>query len=56
MYGQVSDAYKIPVGKHEGKKPLRTYKDRWENMIKMDVKQVRYEIMNCIIWLGIGTM
>jgi hypothetical protein len=36
------------VGKPEGKRPLRTPKHRWENNIKMYVKEMGFEGMDWI--------
>jgi hypothetical protein len=33
------DAYKIPVGKSEGKRRLRRHRHRWEDNIKMEIGQ-----------------
>jgi hypothetical protein len=33
--------YKILVGKPEGKRSFRTYKHRWEDNTKMDLKDIR---------------
>jgi len=36
------------VGKSEGKRPLRRPRLRWEDNIKMDLQEVRYEGMDWI--------
>jgi hypothetical protein len=33
-------AYRILVGKPEGKRPLRRPRHRWENNIKMDLREI----------------
>jgi len=33
--------YRVLVGKHEGKKPLRRLRQKWEDNIKMDIQEVR---------------
>ena len=33
-------AYRVPVGKHEGRRPLRRPRRRWEDNIKMDLRVV----------------
>ena len=38
-------AYKILVGKSEGKERLRMLRRRWEN-IKMDFKQIKFDIVD----------
>jgi hypothetical protein len=32
--------YKVLVGKPEGKRPLRRSRRRWENRIRMDIKEI----------------
>jgi hypothetical protein len=43
--------YRVLVGKTEGKRPLGRPRRRWENNIKMDLKEVRWSV----VWLKIGT-
>jgi hypothetical protein len=38
--GDMGNAYKIVVGKSEGKRPLGRPVHRWENNIKMDLKAI----------------
>jgi hypothetical protein len=38
-YGEVRDAYRILVGKPEGKRPLLTSRRRCEDDIKMELKE-----------------
>jgi hypothetical protein len=40
------NAYKIVVGKHEGMRPLQRPRRRWEDNIRMDLKE--------IVWGGCG--
>jgi hypothetical protein len=40
MNGEKMNAYKILVGKPEGKKPLRRPRRRWEDNIRMDVREI----------------
>jgi hypothetical protein len=37
--GEVRNAYKILVGKPEGKRPLGRPRHRWENNIKTDLRE-----------------
>jgi hypothetical protein len=37
--GQMKNAYKILSGKPEGKRPLRRPKRKWEDIIRMDLKE-----------------
>jgi hypothetical protein len=39
--GQMKNAYKISVRNPENKKPLGRLRYKWENNIKMDLKDVR---------------
>jgi hypothetical protein len=39
--GEKLNAYRILVGKSEGKKPLGKPKRRWVNNIKMDLTEIR---------------
>jgi hypothetical protein len=43
------------VGKPEGKIPLGKATHRWENNIKMNLQAMRWEGMDWIDWLRIGT-
>jgi hypothetical protein len=38
--GETSNAYRILVGKPEGKKPLGRTKRRWVGNIKMDLREI----------------
>jgi hypothetical protein len=38
--GELRNAYKILVGKPEGKRPLGRNKRRWEDNIKMDLRKL----------------
>jgi hypothetical protein len=42
------NAYKILVGKPEGKRPLGRPRSRWEDNIKMDLKEIGWGGMNWI--------
>jgi hypothetical protein len=39
------EAYRVLVGKPEGKRPLTRPRRRWEDNIKMDLQEVRWEGM-----------
>ena len=45
---QSRNAYKVLVGKPEGKRPLGRLRRRWEYSIKMDSKEVGCEPSDCI--------
>jgi hypothetical protein len=38
--GERRGVYRALVGKHEGKRPLRRRRRRWEDSIKMDIQDV----------------
>jgi hypothetical protein len=42
------NAYRIFVGKPEGKRPLRTPRRRWVDNIKMDLRDKGWDRMNSI--------
>ena len=44
--GERRSAYRILVGKPEGKRPLRRAKSRWENNLKIDRKEIGSERMD----------
>jgi hypothetical protein len=49
--GEGRGAYRILVGRPEGRRPLRRPRRRWDN-IKMDLQEVGW---TGLIWLRIGT-
>ena len=51
--GESRGAYRVLVGKPEGKGPLRRSKHTWKDNIKMDLQEVGGGIG--LIWLRIGT-
>jgi hypothetical protein len=48
-------AYRILVGRPEGRRPLGRPRHRWEHNIKMDVQEVGWGAWTGLIWLRIGT-
>jgi hypothetical protein len=40
MNGEKMNAYRILVGKPEGKRPLGRQRRRWVNNIKMDIREL----------------
>jgi hypothetical protein len=46
--GEKIIAYRILVGKPEGKRPLRSCTSRWAYNIKMDLRETRWSGMNWI--------
>ena len=46
--GERRGVYRVLVGKPEGKRPLGTPRPRWEDNIKMDLKEVGCGVMDWI--------
>jgi hypothetical protein len=46
--GNVRNAYKILVGKHEGKRLLGRRRFRWEDIIRMNLREIGWE---CVKWM-----
>jgi hypothetical protein len=53
--GERRGAYRALVGKPEGGRPLGRPRLRWENNIKMDLREVGWGAWTGSIWLRIGT-
>jgi hypothetical protein len=55
--GAKRNAYRILVGKPEGKRPLGRPRRRWVDNIKMDLREIGCDGVEWIglIWLRIGT-
>jgi hypothetical protein len=48
-------AYRILVGRPEGRRPLGRLRRRWEDNIKMDLQEVGCGAWTGLSWLRIGT-
>jgi hypothetical protein len=48
-------AYRVLVGRPEGRRPLGRPRRRWEDNIKMDIQEVGWGAWIGLIWLRIGT-
>jgi hypothetical protein len=46
--------YKVLVGKSVGKRSLWRPKRRWEDGIRMDLKEIGWEMVSGFYWLRIG--
>jgi hypothetical protein len=46
--GDVRGAYNILVGRPEGMRPLGRHRRRWENNIKMDLREIGFGVVDCI--------
>jgi hypothetical protein len=44
--GEIRNAYNILVGKSEWKRPLGRHMSRWEDNIRMDVKEIGWEVVD----------
>jgi hypothetical protein len=53
--GEKMNAYRIFVGKPEGRRPLGRPRRRWVDNIKMDLRDIGWSIWTGSIWLRIGT-
>jgi hypothetical protein len=53
--GERRGAYRALVGKPEGRRPLGRPRRRWEDNIKMDLREVGWGAWTGSIWLRIGT-
>jgi hypothetical protein len=53
--GEVRGADNIFVGRPEGRRPLGRPRRRWEDNIKMDIREIGLGIWIGFIWLRIGT-
>jgi hypothetical protein len=49
--GERRCVYRVLVGKPKGKRPLRRPRRRWNDNIKMNLKEVGYGIWTGLIWL-----
>jgi len=54
MIGERRDAYRVLVGRPEGKRPLGRPRLIWEDKIKMYLKEVRRGAWTGLIWLRTG--
>jgi hypothetical protein len=48
-------AYRVLVGRSEGRRPLGRPRRRWEDNINMDLQEVGWGAWSGLIWLRIGT-
>jgi hypothetical protein len=53
--GEGRGAYRILVGRPEGRRPLGRRRRRWKDNIKMDLQEVGSGAWTGLIWLRIGT-
>jgi hypothetical protein len=53
--GEERGAYRILMGRPEGRRPLGRPRLRWEDNIKMDLKEVEWGAWTGLKWLRTGT-
>jgi hypothetical protein len=53
--GEWRGAYRVLVGRPEGRRTLERPSRRWEDNIKMDLQDVGWGAWIGLIWLRIGT-
>jgi hypothetical protein len=53
--GEKRNAYRLLVGKPEGKRPLGRQRRRWVYNIRMDLGEVGRVKWTGLVWLRIGT-
>jgi hypothetical protein len=49
--GEKRNAYRILVGKPEGKRPLGRPRRRWVDNIKLDLRDIGWDVMD---WIDLG--
>jgi hypothetical protein len=54
-WGERRDSYRVLVGKPEGRRPLWCPRHRWEDNIKMDLREGEWGVLTGSIWLRVGT-
>jgi hypothetical protein len=55
--GEERNVYRVLVGKPEGKRPLERPRRRWEDGIKMDLREIGWGwVWSGLNWLRIGTV
>jgi hypothetical protein len=54
--GEGRNLYRVLVGKPEGRRPLGRPRRRWEDGIKMDLREIGWGVWSGFTWLRIGTV
>jgi hypothetical protein len=54
--GEGRNVYRILLGKPEGKRPLGRPRRRWEDGIKLDLREIGWGVWSGFTWLRIGTV
>jgi hypothetical protein len=53
--GEERKVYKVLVGKPKGKRPLGRLRHKWEDGIKMDLREIGWRVWSGCSWLRTGT-
>jgi hypothetical protein len=53
--GEGRGIYRVLVGRHKGNRPPGRPRDRWEDNIKMDLREIGISGVNWVSWLRIGS-
>jgi hypothetical protein len=51
--GKITNAYKVFIGKSEGKRPHGRQRHRWEENVRMDLMKYGWMVWTRCIWLRI---
>jgi hypothetical protein len=54
--GEGRNVYRVLVGNQEGKRPLGRPRRRWEDGIKMDIREIGWGVWSGFSWLMMGTV
>jgi hypothetical protein len=54
--GEGRNVNRVLVGKPEGKRPLGRPSRRWEDGIKLDLREIGWGVLIGFTWLRIGTV
>jgi hypothetical protein len=54
--GEGRNLYMVLVGKPEGKRPLGRPRRRWEDGVKMDLREIGWGVWSGFTWLRIGVI
>jgi hypothetical protein len=52
--GEKRNAYKVLAGKPEGKRSLGRPRHRWEDNVKLELEEMRWERWSGFTWLRVG--
>jgi hypothetical protein len=54
--GEGKNVYRVLVGKPEGKRPFERPRRKWEDWIKMDLREIGWGVWSGLTWFRIGTV